>query len=67
MDSYGWKIKTWNYNASNIEEKRKEMAGLVGLAVDPDSIFQSILHHLPNESLNKPRSVSLSCHFTGYC
>ena len=25
MDSYGWKIKTWNFNANNIEEKRKEM------------------------------------------
>ena len=25
MDSYGWKIKTWSFNASNIEEKRKEM------------------------------------------
>ena len=25
MDTYGWKIKTWNYNASNIEEKHKEM------------------------------------------
>ena len=25
MDSYGWKIKTWNFNKDNIEQKRKEM------------------------------------------
>lgn len=25
MGSYGWKIKTWDFNAINIEEKRKEM------------------------------------------
>ena len=25
MDCYGWRIKTWNYNDNNIEEKRKEM------------------------------------------
>lgn len=25
MDSYGWKIKTWKFNESNMEEKRDEM------------------------------------------
>lgn len=25
MDSYGWKIKTWNFNKDNIEQKRQEM------------------------------------------
>lgn len=25
MDSYGWKIKTWNFNKENVEQKRKEM------------------------------------------
>ena len=25
MNSYGWKIKTWNFNKENIEQKRKEM------------------------------------------
>lgn len=25
MDSYGWKIKEWKFDAENIEEKRKEM------------------------------------------
>ena len=25
MDSYGWQIKTWNFNKDNIEQKRKEM------------------------------------------
>ena len=25
MDSYGWKIKTWNFNKENIGQKRKEM------------------------------------------
>lgn len=25
MDFYGWRIKEWRHNASNIEEKRQEM------------------------------------------
>ena len=25
MDSYGWKIKEWKFNNSNIEEKKTEM------------------------------------------
>ena len=25
MDFYGWRIKEWKFNSSNIEEKRKEM------------------------------------------
>lgn len=25
MDSYGWKIKTWNFNENNIEEKKNKM------------------------------------------
>lgn len=25
MDSCGWKIKIWNFNKDNIEQKRKEM------------------------------------------
>ena len=25
MDLPGWRIKTWSFNAGNIEEKRKEM------------------------------------------
>ena len=25
MDFYGWRIKEWPHNASNIEEKRQEM------------------------------------------
>ena len=25
MDSYGWKIKKWYFNESNIEEKKAEM------------------------------------------
>lgn len=25
MDFYGWRIKTWNFNSNNVEEKRKEM------------------------------------------
>lgn len=25
MDFYGWRIKEWKFNTSNIEEKKKEM------------------------------------------
>lgn len=25
MDSYGWKIKCWKFNANNIDEKKAEM------------------------------------------
>lgn len=25
MDFYGWRVKTWNFNPNNVEEKRKEM------------------------------------------
>lgn len=25
MDFYGWRIKEWKFNSSNIEEKRKKM------------------------------------------
>lgn len=25
MDFYGWRIKEWRHNTSNIEEKRQEM------------------------------------------
>ena len=25
MDSYGWKIKEWKFNRTNVEEKRQEM------------------------------------------
>lgn len=25
MDFYGWKIKIWNFNQNNVEDKRKEM------------------------------------------
>ena len=25
MDFYGWRIKQWKFNSSNIEEKRQEM------------------------------------------
>ena len=25
MDSYGWKVKMWKFDLSNMKEKRKEM------------------------------------------
>ena len=28
MDFYGWRVKEWKFNSSNIEEKRQEMKKL---------------------------------------